>query len=143
MDVVLTIDLRCFSGFPTSKSSSSRSCGYTAGPEAAALPALVVCPVLGQGYPVSLSPTLQFSSPHSTWPHMPSAHYLPLHGIITGLLLRGEAFVLLFRVVICRGRGRYLDNMTFAATWPSKPWLPGHKGGMWQGPQVLVKILNP
>src|SRR3712207_2622114 len=36
MDVVLTIDRLCFLGFPTSKSSSSRSCKDTTAPKAGA-----------------------------------------------------------------------------------------------------------
>lgn len=65
------------------------------------------------------------------WGHQPPAGppacpslscYLPLHGIITGLLFRGKALVLLLRVVICgisKWKGRHLEipPVATAAMW--------------------------
>lgn len=71
-----------------------------------------------------------------TWPLSPTHRargYLPLYGIVTGLLLRGEALILLLRVVICRmskWKGKHLDIPTGVLAMRRQP-EDGSPGPTW------------
>lgn len=121
MDAALTIERRCFLGFPTSKSSSSRSCGDRG-----------LRPGAGKGPPSQLTepprapaPGMRSGwapSPHPRQPHrssQPAGRYLPGRRIVAGLLLGGEALGLLLGVIVCGRRARKVGASVFRlVSWP-------------------------
>lgn len=161
MDAARTAERRGFRGFPTSKSSSSRSCGDTrlrpargAAPPRAAPPQGLPWGPAPSPHPAPLPVTAALEGPGPAAGGLggactaegPGRRYLALCGVVTGLLLGGEALVLLLGVVICGVSTRKGRRLQVPSSVPATGQQPGgraQQGGGGRGPWSLPHAPPP